>query len=250
MRQVENVARREDILVILRAIAELHQNLGVAFKARKQLWPTNRNGVVEALTAIAWFLNKLEGFGAYANVLNEFGSALADLDRGSVHAIFVTKAREGGKGKPPDNTDVMCARSRVAIAVSYMLRASGRGRTKEDIANEIAIKHHGLRHIKKSPTSNKPLSASILSWYNDFNQGKVKNQEARDLYRTYQHRLASSARGGKLTPASLNRTAQQQLHLAAEFVPMTKAEALGLGNFIEVKRVPERPKGVRRRRGV
>jgi hypothetical protein len=202
--------------------------------------------MVGALVAIAWFFEKLEGFGAYANVLNEFSSALADLDRGSVHAVFAAKAI----GKPPDNTDLMCARARVAIAVAYMMRAGGRGRKKEDIANEIAMKHQGLRRIRKHPTSDKPLSSSILSWYNDFNQGKGKNQEARDLYRTYQHGLVSSSRGGKLSPASLNDIAQQQLHLAADFVPMTKAEALTLGNFIEVKRVPERPKGVSRRRGV
>jgi hypothetical protein len=249
MNQVDEVFQHENIYTILRAIAELHRNLDAALKrkARTQLWPAGRNGMIEALTAIAWFFEKLEGFGAYANVLNEFGSALADLDRGSVHAIFVAKARKGGKGKPPDNTDVACARARVAIAVSCMMRA---GRTKQNIANEIAMKHHGLRRITKSPTSDKPLSASIVSWYNEFNQGKGKNQEARDLYRIFQHRLAGVNRRGQLSPASLNDIAQQQLHLAAHFVPLTKAEALALENFVEVKRVPERPKGVGRRRGV
>jgi hypothetical protein len=248
MSQVDEVFQHENIYTILRAIAELHRNLDTAlkFKARKQLWPANRNAMIKSLASIAWFFDKLEGFGDHAYVFNEFSSALADLDRGSVHAIFAAKAI----GKPPDNTDLMCARARVAIAVAYMMRADGGERTKEDIANEIAMKHQGLGRIRRRVTSDQPLSASIVSWYEAFNEGEVKNQEARDLYRTYQHYSAISNRGGKLSPESLNRIAQQQLHLAAEFVPMTKAEALGLSNFIEVKKVPERPKGVRRRRGV
>lgn len=245
MNQVDVVFQHENIHTILRAIAELHRNLDTALKgkARKQLWPARRNELIGALAAIAWFLDKLEGFGGYANVLNEFSSALADLDHGTVHAIFAVKR----DGKPSDNTDLMIARCRVAIALACKRRIEPT-RSKRNIADEIATQHHGLRRLTKRPTSDKPLSASIVSWYDDLNQGKNKNQEARDLFRTFQHFMTISNQRGAPSSTRLRRIAEQQLHLAEDFVPITKAEIFSLKNFIEVKRIPERPKGPRRRR--
>ena len=90
--------------------------------------------------------------------------------------------------------------------------AAGQG-TKEEIANEIAMKQPSLERIRRRTTSEKPLSASIVSWYESFNEGEVKNQEARDLYRTYQHLLVSARRSGKLSSAFLKRIAQQNFKI-------------------------------------
>lgn len=140
---------------MLRAAAELHRDLGIAFneksKHRKELWPATRNGVARALIAIAWFFKRLQGFGAYANVFNEFSTALADLDHGAIHAIFTAKARKGGKGKPPDNIDIMCARCRVAISVAYMMRAKATRGNKRDIAADIAAEYRCLEHVVLAP---------------------------------------------------------------------------------------------------
>jgi hypothetical protein len=245
MTPIDNIVQQEDISKILLSIAELHQNLGLAFKGvkRKQIWPAHRNEVVGALIAIAWFLDKLEGFDGYANAINELSSALSDLDRGSVHAILQPKARKGNRGRPPDNTDLMCARARVAIAIAYMMQATNKEKTKDEIAIEIAMKYQGLASIRKKITSDTSLKDSIVSWYNEFNQGKVKNQEASDLYRTHKHFLAISKRNGGLSSAFLNQTAKEQLRMATEFVPIKKTDSLDQRNFIEVKKVPARSKG-------
>lgn len=250
MSQVEEVFQRDNILSMLRAIAELHRNLNVTLKlnARNQRWPASRQGMVDAIAAIAWFLDKLDGFGDHAYAMNEFSSALADIDRGATHAIFATRRT----GKPPDNTDLMCARARVAIAVAYMMHGTGAERSKDEIASEIAMRQPSLALIRRRMNNDKPLSASIVSWYESFNGGEVKNQEARDLYRTYQHLLVSARRSGKLSSMFLNDMAQQQLHLAAKFLPMTKAQALHASPSINLKKVPtaKSAKEGRRVRGV
>jgi hypothetical protein len=241
MNLTDEIFEPENLDKLFRAIAELHHNLGLAFRkkrqGRKELWPASRNEIIEALVAIAWFCEKLEGFGCYTSVFNEFSSTLSDLDRGTIHAILVAKARKGGKGKPPDSTDIMCARCRVAIAVEYMMHSGASGKSKGDIAHEIALQHQSLKLLTRTRGDRgQNLSGSIVSWYDAFNQGEVKNQEARDFYRTYMHGLKASQRTKATSSADLMRIARRQLHLAANFRPISKDEALNIRNFIEPKR--------------
>lgn len=251
MSTIDELFQREHPGHLLRAIAELHRNLGSAFKkaaqGRNELWPANRNEIVTALISVAWFFHELEmsggveGFDAYANVFNEFSSVLADLDRGSKHAIFSEKGRKGGKGKPPDNTDIMCARCRVAIAVAYMMHVEANQKSKGEIARDIEVRHQSLKRlVRKGGDHSKPLRRSIVSWYEEFSQGKVKNQEARDLYRSYMHLLAISQRRKTSSSDDLSREARRQLRLAAAFAPVTIDETLSLSNFIEPKRISRR----------
>lgn len=255
MSQTDEIFRRKNVNALVGEIAELHRNLGGAFskksQKREELWPASRNAMVEALVAISGFFKKLEGFDAYANAFNEFSTALADLDRGTIHVIFTAKARKGGKGKPPESTDIMCARGRVAIAVAYMMQAKANKRSKRNIANEIAAEYRSLARLVKNHTVQAPnLSSSIVSWYDQFNKGRVKNQEARDLFRTFQHWLVISQRGKISSSVDLIHIAHKQLRLATEFIPMTIEEVLGSNNFIEPKKVSKQPRDGTPRRGV
>lgn len=255
MSQADEVFQRKNVRQLLRLIADLHRDLGVAFdkksQKRKELWPATRNDLTGALVAIAWFFKRLEGFDAYSHVFNEFSTALADLDHGTIHAIFAVKARRGGEGKPPDSTDIVCARCRVAIALTYLMRAEPSKRIKQDVAAEIAANYRELERLMQKRADRPPnLARSIVTWYNQFNKGDIKHQEARDLFRSFKHALAIAKRSKSYSSSNMILVAHRQLRLAAEFVPMTVDEALGLSNFIEQKRTLQRPPGGRRRRGV
>jgi hypothetical protein len=239
----DEVIEYENIRNLLFAIAELHHNLGVSFnsasKKQEELWPVDRNGLAMGLIALAMFCERLEKFDCYTHVFNEFSSVLADLDYGIVHPVLTIRGRKGSKHRPQEPTDIWCSRCRVAIAVKYLMST---GRKKSEIAVwiEQTRKYHGLNSLVHKGQRAK-MRSSIITWYEEFAKGGVKNQEARDLYRTFMHLLGSSRKLKTLSTRWLEWMADRQLTLAAKFKPITKEEVLSSARSIEPKRISARP---------
>ncbi|MCW5691003.1 MAG: hypothetical protein KIT48_01420 [Pseudolabrys sp.] len=229
MSTTDEIFERDNLEKLLRAIAELHRNLGLAFKSGNQgrgvLWPANRNEMIDALISIAWFCDNLEGFDAYANVFNEFSSALADLDSGTIHPILMKK----GGGRPPESTDAISTRCRVAIAATYLMQT---GRTKKEITEYIADEYPQLQLlVGKRAAGNAELSESIANWRDEFRKGKIKNKEARDLYQRFMDELHGMKQRKTCTAEALEEIAHHQLKLAAKFKLITRDEVLRAVNW-------------------
>lgn len=233
------ITEPDNLRKLFHAIAELHENLRGAFNKsnsqRMELWPVSRNDMVDGLVSIAHFCRSLEGFDRYGNVFDQFSSVLTDLDRGKRHPILIPK---GGKGKPPESTDIVTARCRVAIAVTYLMYA---GREMKEATNEIARRHPTLDSLVKSVGNRRTkLSISIANWREEFRKGKIKNQEARDLYRSFMHRVSTLKQRKALSESWLVKEAHFQSALAAGFIPMSEGRVLSSLNYIQQKRVPKR----------
>lgn len=253
MSLADEIIEYENIRKLNFAIAELHHNLGVAFnsksKKQEELWPVDRNGLVMGLIALALFCERLDRFDRYTHVFDEFSSMLADLDYGILHPLLTLKGRKGSIHRPQEPTDIWCSRCRVAIAVKYLMNA---GQKKRDIATRIAHGHEyrGLKSLVHQSHRRAKLTSSIITWYEEFSKGGVKNQEARDLYRTFMHLLGSSRKQKTLSTTWLESMAHRQLTLAAKFKPTTKKEVLSSPRLIEPKRLSVRPlRRPRRHRG-
>lgn len=253
MSTTDETIEPENVRKLLSAIKELHHNLGTAFndtgERATELWPVSRNGLVHGLVAIALFCRRLDGFDRYAPVFNEFSSVLSDLDYGIEHSLLTQKERKGSQHRPSDSTDIWCARCRVAIAIKYLISA---GQKKTDIVANItrAKKYRDLKWLVQEQTRRAKLSSSIVTWYEEFSKGGVKNQEARDLYRTFMHLLNALRRQKKLTKPWLESMANRQLVLAAGFKPITKDEVLRSFRLIEPKRPASKPaRNIKRERG-
>jgi len=239
----DEVLEHRNIQMLLVAIAELHHNLGVAFggasKKQEELWPVGRNGLVTGLIALALFCERLDRFDRYTHVFDEFSSMLSDLDYGILHPLLTPRGRKGSQHRPQEPSDMWCSRCRVAIAVKYLMST---GQNKSEIAKKIARvqKYRGLKWLVDQ-SKRATLTSSIISWHARFSKGSIKNQEARDLYRTFMHLLSSSRKQNTLSTKWLERMADRQLTLAAMFKPITKEEVLSSPRSIEPKRISLRP---------
>lgn len=244
MSMADEVIEYENIRHLLFAIAELHHNLGVSFnrasKKQEELWPADRNGLAMGLIALALFCERLDRFDQYTHVFDEFSSMLSDLDYGIVHPLLTPKGRKGSLHRPQEPTDIWCSRCRVAIAVKYLIIA---GQKKSDIADRIAHAHEyrGLKWLVHQGNRRAKLTSSIVTWYEEFSKGGVKNQEARDLYRTFMHLLGSAQKQKTLSTRWLEWMAHRQLTLATRFKPVTEQEVLSSPRSIEPKRISARP---------
>jgi hypothetical protein len=104
--------------------------------------------------------------------------ALRDLDLGVVDPLLKPALVSN---KPADPSSLWEARERVALQMHLLILS---GKRRRQAATEVA---KTFPEIAKLDTirSREPrrLATRILSWYDDFKQGKVKNRHALALFR-------------------------------------------------------------------
>ena len=208
------------------AIHELRRNLSSALDAKmgdEYLWLADREGIANALIAVAWFLDRVDCLGFYSNQFNELSSVFMDLQRGTVHPILIPSKRSNSQ-----RTDLWCARARVAIGVSLLMAA---GKTLPEASKKVAEKFprkqfQVLQSVSAHQGDN--LAASISHWYQVFaNRGgkHVGSEEAKEMYDDDLSKFKSKIETEKYSKTRIEQMALKHLARTAKFLSQTESVA-------------------------
>jgi hypothetical protein len=202
-------------------IEELRGNLGSALGQGNLSGLVGRPRIVDALISVAVFCKRVQDLAIYSDQFNELASVFADLDHGTIHPILSPRNRGN---RPPEPTDLWCARARVAVAVALLIES---GRTIRAAAGFVATEFPGLKVLQQAGTRRKELSASVTHWHNEFAKGKIQNTEAREMYDTVVLTLRSQIETKLMTNKRIEGLARRHLAKTSEFVPMAKEAVVG-----------------------
>lgn len=227
-------------------VSMLQRNLRSALGNKQNgnaIWRVDRNSMIDGLISVAMFFRRVGGFQTYAQQFDEFASVLIDLDYGTVHPILTPKGRQN---KPPDPTDIWCARTRIVIAYSMLTEA---GWQDDEAVGEIVARCRRTKELAHDGGRNRTPSEAIAGWRRALKKRELKNEEARDLYRTFKHLIVVLKM--TKTPGALKRTlvslARHQLKVVAGFIPMTAETVRHSRNWRDRKRAPS-PRAFRQNR--
>ncbi len=244
------------------AIEQLQEHLSFALDAKieqngQALSLVDRASLVDALVAVSGFLYSADGLRRFHFQFNELASALADLDRGAQHPILRPK-RIGGRRRPPDPTDLLCAQGRVAFAIEMLVRARmygqetdragsnkrpgpGRPRSGEstratiikDCAQTVANRFPCLRHLVSKGARSQTLAGSIKYWHSKFYDDQVENPEARDMYLDLKEKLKEMEESDAFSPANLEYFAFEHLRATSKVTESRKKSQECLGQELD-----------------
>jgi hypothetical protein len=127
------------------------------------------------LLAVAKFLENTGAPRHYCDTFAELGTALSDLDQGTVNPVL-WHANTGTR--PPDASKMWRDRACVCIGLNVIVAT---GKTRSEAAEYLA-KKYGKRLAGLMTRKSSSLVSAILSWDDEFKQGRVKNREAGAVY--------------------------------------------------------------------
>jgi hypothetical protein len=163
------------VLRLYEKLARLQNELDIAFLvADQQSDPAfERARYQEALRAIGNFLEAIS-LDRHSAKLLDLAIALADLDHGATAPMLQPRRIEN---RAPAPTKTWIGRAHVALSIEAFAFA---GESREAAAAHIAKEVPALATLatKKAKT----LRTVVLSWYSEFNRGRVKNDLARKVF--------------------------------------------------------------------
>jgi hypothetical protein len=136
-----------------------------------------------ALQRVAEFLDAIGVKESYGRRFADLAIAIGDLEHGTVHPLL--KPRSFGKGRASDPSQTWIQRACVALAVGALI-TSGLKRT--EAAREIVRRFPAVATLARTGEPGKSRAA-VLSWYENFRRGEVKNRAAVTVYGMLQEQI-------------------------------------------------------------
>jgi hypothetical protein len=131
---------------------------------------TDQDRYILALRAVAEFLDAIGGKELYGANFGELAKAIADLEQGTVHPLL--QAQSFGKGRAPDPSSTWERRAFTALAMEALI---GLGWKREQAAGEIVRRCTAVVALTRAKKPDK-ARAAVLSWYENFRRGEIKNK--------------------------------------------------------------------------
>ena len=153
-------------------LLRLQGELDAAFMP--QLTGEDRHRYVQALTAIANFLDGISPIDRHSIKLIELASALSDLDQGTIAPFLRAQHIEN---RAPDSTQKWIGQAHVAISLEALVLT---GQTRPSAANHIETDYPSIFSLATRKAKN--LRTVILGWHREFEHGRVKNDLAKRLF--------------------------------------------------------------------
>jgi len=144
---------------------------------------TEQERYILALMGVADFLGAIGARELYGGRFAKLATAISDLESGRV--VPVLSPQPFGKGRPPDGSETWTRRAFVALAVEALLLS---GSKRVDAAREIVRRFPAVANLARAKSPSKSRDA-VLSWYESFRHGEVKNRNAVAAYRHSLDRL-------------------------------------------------------------
>jgi len=139
-----------------------------------------REYYVFVLRAVAEHISRVRppGYKAHIKQLYELALALEDLDRGIVDPLLKPSPVRGKK--PANASSVWERRGRIALGVEALIST---GINRKQAAKKAARDFPAIRKLAGiEPVKPRSTETMILSWYDHFKQGKVRNSQAFALF--------------------------------------------------------------------
>ena len=183
-RQESEVAMpKGDQLQVTVSPMELMKHAEVLLHSMQQAFERRLAAVTEqdrymlALMGVAEFLDAIGAKELYGERFGKLAIAISDLESGRVAPVL--SPRPFGKGRPPDGSEAWISRAFVALAVEALLLS---GSKRVGAAREIVRSFPAVANLARAKSPSKSRDA-VLSWYESFRHGKVKNRNAVATYR-------------------------------------------------------------------
>jgi hypothetical protein len=190
---------------------QLAERLNRAFTAAP-IVGDERHRYVNALLAIAKFLDGMGLFDTYAEKFATLAAALNDLDSGIVREMLRPTHVEN---RISDPTEVWLGRAYVAIAIDALIKAEGLIKVGNRLAEaKLFIQAREYAPLSALATKKaKNLWTAGLGWRDRFRQNRIKNAVAQKVFKVGHQHLKTLSSSSDLTNA-----ARKSLSMAMEIV--------------------------------
>jgi hypothetical protein len=162
----------------LNALEKLHRDLARAFE-QEPGYPLDsmneRERYAAALIVLANYFSSLS-VKPIAGRFFELGSAIADLNNGTVHSLLRPVRADNRRADP---SQLWRARAHVALALEALLRS---GLNRQDAALKVARQYPGIASLAGLRAKDSALQTTLFGWRREFKAGRVKNFEASELF--------------------------------------------------------------------
>src|SRR5262245_2305689 len=162
----------------LNALERLHRNLARAFEQEPDYQLDSmieRERYAAALIALANYFSSLSVKPIAARFF-ELGSAIADLNSGTVHSLLRPVRADNRRADP---SQLWRARARVALGLEALLRS---GLNRSEAASKIAGQYSSVAYLVGAKAKDSKLEITVFGWRRELRAGRVKNFEASELF--------------------------------------------------------------------
>jgi hypothetical protein len=163
---------------LLNALEKLHRSVARAFDQEPDYLgnPTNeRERYAAALVVVAQYFSSVAGR-PIADRFFELASAIADLNKGTVHPLLQQVRPDN---RPADPSQLWRARARVALGLEALLRS---GLNRSDAAAKITSEYSSIANLAGVKAKDSKLQTIVFGWRRELKAGRVKNFEAIELF--------------------------------------------------------------------
>jgi hypothetical protein len=162
---------------LLEAFAEFYNDVAKAFGQEPEYSRTpfnERERYSAALTAVAGYFGKL-GEQGISQRFFELGSAIADLNIGTVHPLLRPERVDNRRG---DRSQLWRARARVVLAFDAFVRS---GLSRDAAVAAVRSKLPNIAALFGAKARASSLQTVVLGWRKQLLAKRVKNFEAQEL---------------------------------------------------------------------
>jgi len=192
----------------LNALEKLHRDIARAFEQEPDYTldaMNERERYAAALIILGNYFSSLSVKTIAARFF-ELGSAIADLNNGTVRSLLQPASADNRRADP---SQLWRARARVALGLEALRRS---GLNRQDAALKVASQYSSIANLAGAKAKDSKLQTTIFGWRRELKAGRVKNFEASELFAEGIKRIDRlSSRQGYL------RFATRQFAEAAEF---------------------------------
>lgn len=187
-------------LEVRRAFEQFKSDLDAALSEEPEIPQRHRSRYAAALTSLVTFLDRAGVDQKHCLFFDDLLCGLTDLNYGIVRPYLAPNAT--GPNRHLDGTDKWRARTGVAVAMHALIKS---GRSRSEAATFVSKNFPMLEAIAGKKA--KGLKTAVQNWYDEFNQGKVKQRDVPPVYRE----LIGYIDSQPLTPAMLEQFAVRVL---------------------------------------